>query len=305
MSKFKLSSMPSQEGKVAVITGANIGLGYETALGLAKKGVKVILACRDFEKAEQAIRKIVKSVPEAVLEIILIDLKNLDSVHGFAEEFLVKYDRLDFLILNAGIMATPFSKTKDGFESQMAVNYFSHFLLTNLLFPVIKKTKNARIVSLSSIAHKNGKIDFENLNSQKSYSKWGAYGQSKLACLMFTYELQRRIDHEKLPIKSLAAHPGLSSTNLFQYLPKIGQLLFGPIASLVGQDGKSGAKPTLMAALEPSLDGGEYIGPTGFMEAKGDPGRVKSSDRSHDISVAQKLWAVSEGLTGKDFVIKK
>lgn len=301
MIKFKLSSMPSQEGKVAVVTGANIGLGYETALGLAKKGSKVILACRDFEKADKAMRKILKSVPGAVLEIILVDLKNLDSVHGFGEEFLVKNNRLDFLVLNAGIMATPFSKTKDGFESQMAVNYFSHFLLTNLLFPVIKKTKNARIVSLSSIAHKNGKIDFENLNSQKSYSKWGAYRQSKLACLMFAYELQRKIDHEKLEIKSLAAHPGLSSTNLAQNLPKIAQLLAGPISSLFGQDAKSGAKPTLMAALEPSLEGGEYIGPTGFMEAKGEPGKVKSSDRSHDISMAQKLWTVSEKLTGKEF----
>jgi len=295
--------MPSQEGKVAVVTGANIGLGYETALGLAKKGSKVILACRDFEKGEKAMRKIVKSVPEASVEIILIDLKNLDSVHGFAEEFLVKHDRLDFLILNAGIMAPPFSKTRDGFESQMGVNYFSHFLLTNLLFPVIKKTKNARIISLSSIAHKNGKIDFENLNSQKSYSKWGAYRQSKLACLMFAYELQRRIDNKKLKITSLAAHPGLSSTNLAQHLPKIGQLFFG-LSSLIGQDAKSGAMPTLMAALEPSLDGGEYIGPTGFMQAKGDPGLVKSSDRSHDISLAQKLWAVSEKLTGKEFKVK-
>lgn len=303
MSKFKLTSMPSQEGKVAVVTGANIGLGYETALGLAKKGSKVILACRDSEKGEKAMRKILKSVPEASVEIILIDLKNLDSVHGFAEEFLVKHDRLDFLILNAGIMAPPFSKTRDGFESQMGVNYFSHFLLTNLLFPVIKKTKNARIISLSSIAHKNGKIDFENLNSQKSYSKWGAYGQSKLACLMFAYELQRRIDNEKLKIRSVAAHPGLSSTNLSQHLPKIGQLLFG-LSSLIGQDAKSGAMPTLMAALEPSLDGGEYIGPTGFMQAKGDPGLVESSDRSHDISVAQKLWAVSEKLTGKEFRVK-
>jgi NAD(P)-dependent dehydrogenase (short-subunit alcohol dehydrogenase family) len=304
MSKFNLSSMPSQEGKVAIVTGANTGLGYETALALAKKGIKIILACRDFEKAEQASRKIFKSVPKALLEIILIDLKNMDAVHGFAKEFLVKNDRLDFLILNAGIMATTFSKTKDGFESQMAVNYFSHFLLTNLLFPILKKTKDSRIVSLSSIAHKNGKIVFENLNAEKSYSKWGAYGQSKLACLMFAYELQRRIDHEKLPIKSLAAHPGLSTTNLFQHLPKIGQILFDPVSSLIGQEGKSGAQPILMAALDPSLNGGEYIGPTGFIEAKGTPGRVRSSHRSHDLNVAQKLWSVSEKLTGKNFAVK-
>jgi NAD(P)-dependent dehydrogenase (short-subunit alcohol dehydrogenase family) len=301
MSKFKLSSMPNQKDKVAVVTGANVGLGYETALGLAIQGAQVILACRDFDKAEKAKQKILKTVPQAILEIILIDLKSLDSVHGFAEEFLVKYERLDFLILNAGIMAPPYSKTKDGFESQMAVNYFSHFLLTNLLFPVLKKTKNARIVSLSSIAHKNGKLNFEDVNSEKSYSSWGAYGQSKLACLMFAYELQRRIEQKNYKILSLAAHPGLSSTNLSQYLPKIGQLIFGPVSSLIGQDAKAGAKPTLMAALDPSLKGGEYIGPTGFMEAKGEPGQVKSSDRSHSISDAQRLWKFSEELTGADF----
>jgi NAD(P)-dependent dehydrogenase (short-subunit alcohol dehydrogenase family) len=301
MSKFKLSDMPSQKGKVAIVTGANIGLGYETALGLATKGATVIMACRDFEKAEEANRKIIQVVPEAILEIILIDLKNMDSVYGFAEEFLVKYDRLDHLILNAGVMAPPFSKTKDGFESQMGVNYFSHFLLTNLLFPVIRKTDHSRIVSLSSMAHKNGKIDFENLNSENSYSKWGAYSQSKLACLMFAYELQRRIDRENLAVKSVAAHPGLSNTNLAQSLSTIGQLLFGPISSLIGQNPASGAKPILMAALDSSVTGGEYIGPTGFMEAKGEPGRVKSIDRSHDISVAQKFWTVSENLTGKEF----
>ena len=301
MSNFKLSSMPNQKDKVAVVTGANVGLGYETALSLAKKGARVILACRDFDKAEKARQKILKAVPKAILEIILIDLKNLDTVHGFTEEFLVKYERLDFLILNAGIMVPPYSKTKDGFESQMAVNYFSHFLLTNLLFPVIKKTKDARIVSLSSIAHKNGKLNFDDLNSEKSYSKWGAYGQSKLACLMFAYELQRRIEQKNLKIMSLAAHPGLSSTNLSQHLPKIGQLFFGPVSSLIGQDAKAGAKPTLMAALDPSLKGGEYIGPTGFMEAKGEPGKVKSSDRSQSISEAQRLWKVSEELTGAEF----
>lgn len=304
MNKFKISSIPSQEGKVAVVTGANVGLGYETALGLAKLDIKVILASRNFDKADQAMRRILKLVPKAKLEVILIDLNNLDSVHGFAEEFLVKYNRLDFLILNAGIMAPPFSKTKDGFESQMAVNYFSHFLLTNLLFPVLRSTSDSRVVSLSSIAHKSGKIDFDNLNSEKSYKPWTAYGQSKLACLMFAYEFQRKIDHAKLEMKSLAAHPGLSDTNLAQNLPKIGKLFFGPLASLIGQNAKSGAKPTIMAALAPELKGGEYIGPTGFMEAKGEPGKVKSSDRSHDISVSQKLWEVSEKLTGQEFIVK-
>ena len=303
MSKFSISKAPSQKGKIAIVTGANAGLGYETALGLAKKGAIVILACRSYDKAEEAKRDILKKVPEAQLDILLIDLKNMDTVHGFADEFKLKYSQLDLLILNAGIMAPPFLKTKDGLESQMAVNYFSQFLLTNLLFPIIKKTKNARIVSLSSIAHKNGKIDFDNLNAEKSYAKWGAYSQSKLACLMFSYELQRRLDAAGIKAMSVAAHPGLSSTNLSQYLSGIAKILFTPAAKLVGQDGRSGAKPTLMAALDPSVKGGQYFGPGGFMESKGDPVQVKSSDKSHNLSTAQTLWHESERLTGKKFVV--
>jgi len=303
MSKFSISKAPSQKGKIAIVTGANAGLGYETALGLAKKGATVILACRNYDKAEEARRDILKKVPDAELDILLIDLKNLDTVHEFADKFKLKYSQLDLLILNAGIMAPPFSKTKDGLESQMGVNYFSQFLLTNLLFPIIKKTESARIVSLSSIAHKNGKIDFDNLNAEKSYSKWGAYSQSKLACLMFAYELQRRIDAAGTKAKSVAAHPGLSSTNLSQYLSGIAKVLFTPAAKLIGQDGKLGAKPTLMAALDPSVKGGQYFGPDGFMESKGDPVQVKSSYKSHNLSVAQTLWHESERLTGKKFVI--
>ncbi len=304
MNQFKLSEMPSQKGKVSIVTGANVGLGYETALGLAKKDCTVVLACRNHDKAEEAKRKILKVVPEAVLEIILIDLKNLDSVHGFAEEFRVKYSRLDLLIMNAGIMMPPYSTTKDGFESQMGVNYFAHFLLCNLLFPIIKKTDNARIVTLGSLAHRKGKIDFDNLNSEKKYSKWGAYSMSKLACIMFAYELQRRIDLAGVNAISVAAHPGLSNTNLAHHLPGFMEKLFAPLTSLIGQSAKEGAKPTLMAALDPDVKGGEYYGPTGFMEYKGEPGKVKSSDKSHEVRTAQRLWEVSEKLTGKEFIVK-
>jgi NAD(P)-dependent dehydrogenase (short-subunit alcohol dehydrogenase family) len=303
MSKFALSKAPSQQGKIALVTGANNGLGYETALGFAKLGAKVILACRNNEKAEEAKRGILAKVPTAELDILLIDLKNLGSVRSFAEEFKGKYAQLDLLVLNAGIMATPFSKTEDGFESQMAVNYFSHFLLTNLLFPILKKTKDSRIVSLSSIAHKNGKIDFENINAEKSYSDWGAYSQSKLACLMFSYELQRRINSAGINAKSVAAHPGLSNTNLAQNSPWISKVLFGPFSKLIGQNAKDGALPTLMAALDPSVKGGEYYGPDGFMEAKGSPTKVKSTGRSHNVSLAQKLWQESERLTGQEFIV--
>lgn len=303
MNSFNLENIPSQKGRVAIVTGANIGLGYETALALAKKEFTVILACRTLSKAKDAMKSINEEVPGADLQIILLDLMSLDSVRSFAKEFSASYERLDLLIENAGIMAVPFAKTEEGFESQLGVNYLAHFLLTNLLFPVIKKTAGSRIITLSSMAHKAGKIDFDNLNSQNSYSKWPAYSQSKLACLMFAYELDRRIRKAGIDVAALSAHPGLSSTNLGQYLPAFAKLLFAPAAAIIGQDSQHGALPTLRAALDPSAQGGEYYGPTGFMEAKGSPGKVESNKISQDTEVATKLWKVSEKLTGEKFEV--
>ncbi len=300
---FDFQTIPSQKGKIALVTGANIGLGYETALAFAKKEATVILACRSLDKAQQAMNTILKKFPKADLEIILLDLNSLQSVRDFVGEFGKKYERLDFLIANAGTMIPPFQKTKEGFESQFGVNYLAHFLLVNLLFPILKKTKESRIVMLSSIAHKNAKIDFENLNAEKSYSAWKAYGQSKLACLIFAYELQRRIEKAGINTKAVAAHPGFSKTNLAQFLPDLAVMLLNPLASIIGQDAKSGALPTLRAALDPEVKGGEYFGPSGFREVKGDPVLVSSSTRSHDLLVATKLWAASEKLTGKKFEV--
>ncbi|WP_339864704.1 oxidoreductase [uncultured Algoriphagus sp.] len=303
MENFSLESISSQKGKVALVTGANIGLGFETALALAKKEATVILACRSLPKAQEAMNSILKKVPNADLEIILIDLMSLESVEAFAKEVSKKYERLDFIIANAGIMMPPFQKTKEGFESQIGVNYLAHFLLVNLLFPILSKTKDSRVVMLSSLAHTHAKIDFDNLNAEKSYSTWKAYGQSKLACLMFTYELQRRIDKSGLSVKSVAAHPGFSGTNLGHLLPSIGASLFTPFASLIGQSARAGALPTLRAALDPEVKGGEYFGPSGFREVKGKPVQVYSSYRSHDLLVASKLWAASEKLTGQEFTL--
>lgn len=303
MKILKLDSVPSQKGKVAIVTGANIGLGYETALALAKKESTVILACRSLSKAQKAKDKILKEVPEADLEVILIDLNSLESVREFAMKFSQKYSRLDFLIANAGIMMPPFQTTKDGFESQFGVNFLAHFLLVNRLFPILKNTLGSRVVMLSSLAHKNAKINFDNLNAEKNYSSWKAYGQSKLSCLIFAYELQRRIDDENLKVKSLAAHPGFSSTNLGHLLPSFGAKLFGPFASFIGQDAKSGALPILQAALDPSVKGGEYFGPSGFKEIKGPPKEVSSSSRSHDLLAASKLWTKAEEMTGEKFNI--
>ena len=218
---FNLNAIPSQKGRIAIVTGANVGIGYETVIGLAKKGAKVIMACRNLQKAERAKSEIEKKIPGADLEIILLDLLSLQSVREFARVYASKYDRLDILIENAGIMIPPFSKTNDGFESQMGVNYFSHFLLTNLLFPILNKTNGARIITLSSKAAEGGKIDFENLNAEKSYSRLGAYSQSKLACLMFAYELDRRLKKSGSKVISISAHPGVSNTDLARHVPKI------------------------------------------------------------------------------------
>lgn len=301
---FNIENAPSQKGKIAIVTGANIGLGYETTIGLAKKGAKVIMACRNLEKAEKAKLEIEQKVQGADLEIIQLDLNSLDSVRNFAATYKSKYDKLDLLIENAGIMIPPFTKTKDGFESQMGVNYFSHFLLTNLLFPLLNTTEGARIVTLSSIAHENGKIDFENLNAEKGYSKMGAYGQSKLACLMFAYELQRRIDKAGSKVLALSAHPGVSNTNLGQHVPQLLYKVLLPLISLFSHAPQDAALPTLLAATSKDVQGADYYGPSGFRGMKGKPAKLKSKPQSYDQEVAKKLWETSEKLTGQKFEIK-
>lgn len=300
---LNIENIKSQKGKIAIVTGANSGLGHQISIGLAKKDVKVIMACRNTKKAEGAKNDILKIVPNADLEIMALDLKSLKSVRSFAAAFSKKYSRLDLLIENAGIMIPPFAKTEDGFESQMGVNYFSHFLLTNLLFPIIKTTDNARIITTSSIAHENGKIDFANINSELSYSKTGAYGQSKLACLMFAYELNDRLRSAESNVMAISAHPGVSPTNLFNNIPNIVLTLLSPILPLFTHKPDKAAQPMLCAALSDKVKGGDYIGPTGFKGMKGKPGIVMSKPHSYDKDVAKKLWEISEKLTGEKFVI--
>jgi len=302
MDKFKLKDIPPQTGKIAIVTGANSGLGYETALGLAKVGYKVVMASRNREKLEKARDKILKKVSNAQLDIMLLDLNELAAVRQFAEEFLARYDRLDLLVNNAGLMMPPYQKTADGFESQIGINHLGHFLLTGLLIDLLNKSSNSRVVSLSSIAHRNGKIRFDDLHYNKKYNAQSAYSQSKLACLMFAYELQRRLDKKEYQVKSVAAHPGVAITNLMQYLPsfmvKVGRVL-GP---LLLQPPKMGAMSTLRAALDPTVKGGEYFGPSGFGEIKGPPERVNSTRRSQDREAAANLWELSEKETGIRFL---
>lgn len=293
---FDIKNVPSQKGKIAIVTGANTGIGFETTLALAKKEINVIMACRNFEKATIAKNRILTEVPTAQLEIILLDLSDLKSVRKFAEDFLNQYSTLDLLINNAGIMIPPFSRTIDSFESQMGANYFGHFLLTGLLLKTITNTPNSRIVSLSSIAHKQGKIDFDNLNAEKSYSKMGIYSQSKLACLMFGYELQEKL--KGTSTISVIAHPGVSNTDLLRHIPKFLYYLFYPLLPIITQKPAKAALPSLMSALDTTIQNGDYIGPNGFNEMKGEPTKVKAFPQAHDKKVRQKLWKVSEELTG-------
>ena len=302
MSAFNFNIIPSQKGRIAIVTGSNIGLGYETALALAKKDTKVILACRNLKKANAAMDRIKKQVPEADLEAIQIDLSKLNSVDDFAEKYLNKYDQLDLLINNAGVMMPPYTLTDDGFELQLAANHLGHFKLTGLLLPTIEKTPNSRIVTLSSNAHKTGKINFDDLHSKNNYSALAAYGQSKLACLMFAYEMQRRLEKAGYQTISTAAHPGVSITNLVQHVPLWMKIVFTPFIPFVTHSPENGAKPTLYAALGDDVKGGDYFGPTGFNEMKGKAGKVEAKLHAHDEHVAKRLWEVSEELTKTSFL---
>lgn len=298
---FNIDHLDSHKGKIAVVTGANSGLGKEITIGLVRTGVKVIMACRNMNKAESTKVEIIKIVPSAELEIMELDLNSLASVRLFAKSFCNQHSQLHFLIENAGIMIPPYVKTEDGFESQMGVNYFSHFLLTNLLMPILKKTKGARVATTSSIAYKNGKINFNNLNSEISYSKMEAYSQSKLACLMFSYELHRRLSNTGSQVIAISVHPGVSMTNLFSNIPKFFQVLMTPLVPFFSHPPEKAALPMLYAILHHDVKGGDYFGPTGFKGMKGKPGKVNPKPHAMDSNVAKKLWEISEKLTGEKF----
>ena len=293
MKKWTEKDIPSQAGKTAIVTGANSGIGYETAVALAQKEATVILACRTLAKAEETKSKILQISPSAKLEPMEMDLAILASVKRFAQKFREQFDQLDLLINNAGIMMPPYQVTEDGFENQLATNYIGHFALTGLLLPLLTQTPASRVVSLSSLAHRWADIQFDDLHFEKGYNKQKAYGQSKRACLMFAYELQRRLTEAGHDTISLAAHPGVSKTNLDRYFPAI----IRPLGTLFLQNQRKGALPTLFAATAKELKGGEYIGPDGFKEMRGHPKIVDSDEGSKDKNLAERLWKVSEEMT--------
>lgn len=290
--KWSIEQIPSLKGKNIVITGANSGIGFEAAKVFAAKGGNVILACRNTDKGQSALNAIKEATPDANLTRLPLDLASLDSVTAFSQQVAQTWDHLDILVNNAGVMAPPLSRTAEGFEMQFGTNHLGHFALTGKLLPLLEKSDDARIVVVSSLAHRFGRINFSDLNSEKRYLRWPAYAQSKLANLMFAKELQRRLQKQGSSVVTCAAHPGYSSTELQRYVP--GNSLFN---SLLSQTQAQGCLPTLYAATAPDIKGGEYIGPDGFFEVKGNPKRAYSTKRSNDVDTADRLWQVSEKLT--------
>lgn len=303
--------MPRLDGRVAVVTGANSGLGLETAIGLAQAGATTVMACRNPAKAELAIAEARRRAPQAQIEVMALDLADLASIRRFAEGFGARHARLDILCNNAGVMTLPYQKTRDGFEMLFGTNHLGHFALTGLLLPVLQRAPDARVVTLSSLAHRSGRLPLDDLNwERRRYSKSGAYGQSKLANLVFAFELDRRLRKAGSSIKSVAAHPGYSATNIvFGDLTGRGSAwrrLWHWMASLgnalLAQPAAMGALPTLYAAAAPGAQGGDYIGPGGFIQFRGHPVRVKHHPRAASTETAARLWSISEQMTGVHFL---
>lgn len=298
----------SLDGKVIVVTGGNSGLGYESVKLLASKNASLILASRSLEKGLKAKEEIISEYPKAKIEVMALDLGNLESIEEFAKNFKSKYKQLDILFNNAGVMNTPYSKTEQGFEHQIGVNHLGHFVLTGHLFDLLKRTKNSRIVNISSLLHKKGVINFDTFiyKDGYTYSSEEAYAQSKLANLLFTYALDRKIKDAGLDIKVLAAHPGGASTNLGRYQnPSLLQkILKKTIYSALMQNSKQGAMSGLRAALDKEIDSGTYIGPSGFLEASGVPYIAIPSQLALNQELQDELWKVSERLTNFKFEVQ-
>jgi len=296
--------IPDQTGRVVLITGANSGIGLEAARMLAERGAQVVLACRTRAKADAARHSILADAPAAEVSLVDLDLSSLASVAEAAVDFGGRFGRLDLLVNNAGVMATPYQRTVDGFELQFATNHLGHVALTAHLLPVLLATATSRVVNVSSLAHKMGRIDFEDLQSERRYRAWRAYGQSKLANLLFTFELQRRLDAAGADTIAVAAHPGISDTNLAGSTGGVAGRLMAlthPLAQVFSQNAHAGALPTVRAATDPAVRGGEYYGPDGFLEQRGTPRPVEANGSARDPAVARRLWEVSVELTGVPF----
>jgi NAD(P)-dependent dehydrogenase (short-subunit alcohol dehydrogenase family) len=293
------ADVPDQTGRTAVVTGANTGLGFEVARVLGERGADVVLACRTPARAQAAVERL-RASAKGQVSTVRVDLASQASIKEAAEELKAGHERIDLLLNNAGLMMPPYGRTEDGFELQFGTNHLGHFALTGLLLGRMLPVPGSRVVTMSSNGHRMGRIDFGNLQWERGYSRMASYGRSKLANLLFTYELQRRLTAAGAQTAALAAHPGTSRSELTRHLP-----LWMRTVSVVlpFQNSAAGAVPMLRAATDPAARGGEYYGPGGLGQMKGYPVRVSSNSRSHDEAAQRRLWAESERLTGVTFPV--
>lgn len=301
--KWTPDQIPDQTDRTALITGANSGIGFEAARELAAHGATVVLAARDPERGQRARDAIARDVPRARLELLELDLADLGSIRAAAERFADEHDALHLLINNAGVMALPARTTADGFEMQIGTNHLGHFALTGLLLDRVTAAGGGRVVTVSSVLHRRGRIRLDDLHFDEGYDPWRAYGQSKLANLLFTYELDRRLRAAGRDAIAAACHPGYASTNLQAAGPRMERkpvktALMRLGNKLIGQSARVGSWPTLYAATAPDVEGGDFIGPRGPFELAGAPKKVRSNDASRDTDTARRLWTLSEQLTG-------
>jgi NAD(P)-dependent dehydrogenase (short-subunit alcohol dehydrogenase family) len=297
--KWNSENITDQKGRVAIVTGSSSGIGYETARVLAEKNATVIIAVRNLGKGSNAAEKILAEHPKANLKLMYLDLASLKSVRTFSQKFQEEYSRLDLLINNAGVMMPPYCKTEEGYELQFGTNHLGHFLLTGLLLDILKITPGSRIVNVSSGAHNYGNLDFEDLNwVKRKYNPMRAYSDSKIANIYFTYELGRRLEKNGNNPTVTAAHPGWTATELQR---NAGGFRF--LNPFFAQGIDMGALPTLMAAVDSDVNSGDYFGPSGMMEMRGHPKKVKTNKLSKDEEIAARLWDVSESLIGLKYKI--
>ncbi|MBJ7341445.1 SDR family NAD(P)-dependent oxidoreductase [Mycolicibacterium sp.] len=314
--KWTAADVPDQSGRVAIVTGSNTGLGYDTARVLAERGAHVVLAVRDLDKGKAAAARLVGRVPRADVTVHRLDVGSLKSVRTAAEELKTAYPRIDLLINNAGVMYPPKQLTEDGFELQFGTNHLGAFALTGLLLENLLPVEGSRVVAVASIAHTiQAAIHFDDLQWERKYNRVAAYGQSKLSNLLFTYELNRRLGGQERSDSgsglagkdestiAVAAHPGISNTELMRHVPGSGLPGFSALAGLVTNSPEMGALATLRAATDPRVRGAQYYGPDGFRELRGHPKLVESSRQSHDQDLQGRLWTVSEELTGVTFPV--